>query len=316
MKKHIPTLFKTKHLATAFIIFFGVTHSINAATWTDVYYELGVNNSVSGNAYIAPAHITDNLGQAVSTTQTLFGEANVSAYAAPGVLRTGVSNFADVQSIAGTGVSDISFSTTQASFFDHITINPANTALLGQTGTVNGYLLLSGNNEALWNVTDNNSVYFNVSSSIMLQIFGTGVSGFVQAREIQGNSGGSITSIVDPVPSIIPVSFSTTFGSKTGIQYNMNLQGNASASFGFRECDGGIYPCGASASAALTADYMNSLIWGGISSITDASGNVIEFTLSSDSGFNYVSAVPVPAAVWLFSSGLLWLITIAKRKYV
>jgi len=37
-------------------------------------------------------------------------------------------------------------------------------------------------------------------------------------------------------------------------------------------------------------------------------------TLSALSGHNYVSSVPVPAAVWLFGSGLLGLIGVARRK--
>ena len=44
---------------------------------------------------------------------------------------------------------------------------------------------------------------------------------------------------------------------------------------------------------------------------TDSSGNTIFLGFGR---LNSVSAVPVPAALWLFSSGLLALISISRRK--
>lgn len=290
---------------------------VSAATWTDVYYELGNHNTVTGANYIAPAHITDNTGQAIDTIQSIDGKASIYAYAAPGVLKTSTSDSAAVNSIAFTGVSDYSFTTTQATFFDQLTVTPTDSSLLGQTGTLNAYLLLSGSMSDTWYVQNlNTPSYTNVSASSLLQIGGTGITGFIQARDIQGYSGGSLTDVTTPAPRIIQVSFSTTFGSPTGIQYFMNLQGTASASFGFRECGGGYGPCGAMAGADQLADFSHTLLWGGISGITDASGNFIDFMISSESGFDYASAVPVPAAFWMFVSGLAGMVGAARRKPV
>jgi hypothetical protein len=52
--------------------------------------------------------------------------------------------------------------------------------------------------------------------------------------------------------------------------------------------------------------------------VKDSFGNVIPFSLSTASGaalFNELAtAVPIPAAIWLFGSGLLGLIGIARSK--
>lgn len=68
------------------------------------------------------------------------------------------------------------------------------------------------------------------------------------------------------------------------------------------------------------ADLGNTIAWGGITELRDANGQLItDFSaISATSGFDYrnayVSAVPIPAAVWLFGSGLLGLIGVARRK--
>jgi len=314
MKPYTRTVFKAVNKATASLVVAGLCGQAGATTWTDVYYELGNQNSLAGDTYIAPAHITDNSGLPVNTTQSISGKATISAYASPGILKTSVWTIAGVQSLAGTGVSDISFTTTQASFFDQITANPVNPALNGQTVTIDGFFLLSGSMQASWYVQGNNSVYYNADTQAILQLSGTGITGFVQGREIQGSGG---TNVHAPAPSIIPVSFTTTLGSVTGIQYNMNLQGSSSASFGFRECDGVVYSCGATAGAEQTADFSHTLLWGGISSVTDVNGNPVALNSAlGQTGFNYLNAavVPIPAAAWLFGSGLLGLIGMARRK--
>lgn len=78
----------------------------------------------------------------------------------------------------------------------------------------------------------------------------------------------------------------------------------------------------ASAPGDLASAYSNfgsSGYWGGISDIHLADGTVLSgYSLTSDSGFNWTNAypttVPVPAALWLFGSGLLGLIGVSRRK--
>ena len=80
----------------------------------------------------------------------------------------------------------------------------------------------------------------------------------------------------------------------------------------------------ASAPGDLASAYSNfgsSGYWGGISDIHLADGTVLSgYSLTSDSGFDWNNAypaaapVPVPAAWWLFGSGWLGLIGVARRK--
>lgn len=297
----------------------GFSGAANAA-WIDVYYELGNENSQSGNTIIPAAHVPGytNTGEPVTTFQSIGGKATVNASASVGSLKTGIWDVSDVQSVALTGVSDKTWSHAAASWFDLVLFNPQNSALIGQTATVNASLLLTGSMQWNVNVFNNNSPYYDVSSKTKLSVSGTGIPGFVTAREDHVRSGTyGDTNVSVPAPSVIPVSFTVTLGSLNGMQYNLDLQGTSWASFGFRECGGGYGPCGAQASAQLTADYAHSLLWGGISSVTDANGNPIVLSSAlGETGFNYMNAavVPIPSTVWLFGSGLLGLVGVARRR--
>ncbi len=66
-----------------------------------------------------------------------------------------------------------------------------------------------------------------------------------------------------------------------------------------------------------SANFENTIYWGGISSITVNDVPLTNYQLISASGADYryaTAPVPLPAAVWLFGSGLLGLIGIARRK--
>lgn len=287
----------------------GISGTANAALtpWTQVYYELTNEDSQSGTTSIPPAQITSYTGQPVSTIQTI-GNVTVTASASPGVLKASVWSASSKDAVALTGVRDYATSHAAASFFDGITINSPNSALIGETVTVRGSLLLSGNMLAIYNVTGHTNPYkyYDVYADVMLQLSGTGISGFVTANETHGDRGGiGLLNVSLPAPSVIPVSFTTQLGSATGIQYNLDLQGQSLAAFGYPECGDGYGPCGAHVSSELTAAYDHSLLWGGISSVTDANGNpIVGFTVSSSSGFNYASAVPEPGTWVMMLLGL------------
>ncbi|CAG0938126.1 hypothetical protein GPROT2_00162 [Gammaproteobacteria bacterium] len=279
--------------------------SAQAATWTDVYYELNVSNSQTGSASIGGTHVQDPAGALVSMNETLGGQTAVWGSALPGLLKTGVWSSASVVS-QPSGISENNSVHGAASFFDQITILPADTSLLGQTVTINGRLLVSGSMVSLWHLQDANSLYYDIFGRVAASVGGTGISGFVTGREIHGRSGPyPEVSISEPLPLVIPVSFSASLGGVTGIQYNLDLQASASAAFGFRECGAGWGACGAIASAVSSGDYSNTVAWGGITSVTDANGNPIAFSVSSSSGVDYsVAVVPVPATLPLLLTAL------------
>lgn len=290
------------------VLSFANTANSALVPWTQVGYELNNENSQSGTAGVPYTTITGLTGNPVATGPLSIGKVTVSASASPGALKASVWNLSNVGSLALTGVTDYSISHATASFFDGITINVSNPALFGQPVTVNGSWRVSGSMLALYNVLRNNSAYYDVYARTMLSVSGTGIPGFISAMENRGASGtGGVTNVSVSAPSVIPVSFTAQLGIERGIQYGLDLQGQTFASFGFRECGVGYGPCGATASAELNADYGNSLLWGGISSITDANGNFLTgFTITSASNFNYLqaSSVPLPAPIWLFASSL------------
>ena len=59
--------------------------------------------------------------------------------------------------MANTSVSSRADSRARAAFFDGMTINSPNPALIGQTVTVNGSLLLSGGMVTMFNIINNNA---------------------------------------------------------------------------------------------------------------------------------------------------------------
>lgn len=66
----------------------------------------------------------------------------------------------------------------------------------------------------------------------------------------------------------------------------------------------------AGAVATASADFLNTLVWGGVQSVALLDGTpVTDWATTSGSGFDYGSAsvIPVPAAAWLFGSALLGL---------
>lgn len=290
----------------------------NAATWTGVYYELTTETTPGSLTTLDPTWVSSSTGQAVETTQLLGGVASMTGSASPGVLKASVWNAASVTSQPSIGVSHYTTSHAIAAFNDQMTLMPVNASLIGQTVTVNGSFTLSGDMLGVYRVEGNNSVNFDTDARVHLQISGTGIAGVVGAREIQGLDGiYGPTNIHEPAPTLIPLSFTATLGSATSIQYNLDLQGIANASFGFRECGGGYGPCSAVASALQEGNYANSMLWGGISGVTDAYGNPVDLgSALGDTGFDYLNAapVPVPAAVWLFGSGLMGLFGVARRR--
>ena len=304
------------------VVVLGFSGAAGATPWTQVWYGLQNYDSQSGNTIVPDTVITDTTGQPVTTGIQTIGNITSYASASPGVLKTSIWSASNKDSVANTAVSSMADSRARAAFSDGITINSPNAALFGQTVVVNSSLLLSGGMLTIFNIILNNSPPHDTYARVFLDLGGDGVSlgwgctgNTYTACDQHGYYGGVLANQSNPPPSVIPVSFTAQLGIKRGIQYSIELQGRSMAGFPAWECNGTTLPCDASASAELTANYANSLLWGGISSVTDASGDpIVGFTVSSDSGFNYAQAVPEPGswAMLLVAVGQLgWM---ARRK--
>lgn len=64
-------------------------------------------------------------------------------------------------------------------------------------------------------------------------------------------------------------------------------------------------------------DFMNTVLWGGTSCVLVNGGCVTGYSIISGSGINwdlaYSAVVPLPSAVWLFGSGFLGVVGVARR---
>ena len=180
-------------------------------------------------------------------------------------------------------------------------------------------------------------VYFSVSVShaATYQVLrGTLMSdGTIPLVEIAG--GGSFTegvfdgSATQCCSSLIDVS-----ATNTGLQSFVVLNGNAETYFASSGVDGGVHSAPTIDLSSMTADLSsfyinwngNEIYMGDVAMVSDLGSGVYELSWSVSDGalsaniptiFDLtmqVSAVPVPAAIWLFGSGLLGLVAFSRRR--
>jgi hypothetical protein len=183
---------------------------------------------------------------------------------------------------------------------DQITINPQNPALIGTLGTMTFLVEVSG---ALTATESSSSDANAVALWSMAAFTDFGNTAFVSAQlgttpyyETYGDASGGIYALTLPA----------TLGSPQALILTYEVLSQAAKNV-----------VATPASASASAQFGNTFRWLGIQSVMDETGTAIAFNVSSDSGVNWaqaVSAVPVPAAAWLFGTGLLGLIGISRRK--
>jgi hypothetical protein len=193
--------------------------------------------------------------------------------------------------------------------------------------TITSAWLLHGKNTTIADPhgtgTSDPVAYVTVLSDAKLSLAGTGITNGgppvliaeneIYAVNIPGDSPYQID--IEP-PSAIPLTF-TAF---SGILFQINVTLVAEASADVNSFDNITYNGGGS---EATADFGHTLLWGGISSIKDSQGNPItNWSVTSDSGFNYAESadVPEPSTFLLLTIGLscLFLVrrhTSATRKF-
>ena len=87
---------------------------------------------------------------------------------------------------------------------------------------------------------------------------------------------------------VIPISFTVIGGQKAPFGETLKLNGDARAETKFVAPE--------TVTAAFSASFKDTLSWGGISRVTDLNTGlpVLDYTVTSDSGFDYSQAAPVP----------------------
>lgn len=142
-----------------------------------------------------------------------------------------------------------------------------------------------------------------------------GSYGFEQGQSLFRNSTGTVNLTGDGHFGTSIYTADVLLGSNS-VQLRAEASASAAAGVFAHSAD----PRSVSAESAFASNLGNTVSWGGILGLTTSDGTAItDFSaVSGSSGFNYanayVGAVPVPAAAWLFGSGLLGLVGVLRRR--
>lgn len=257
--------------------------------------------SQSGVNYIDP-----RLGTANS--------ANGSATAGPGYLQ--LTAGATVSSTPPLGSSSLNLQNLTAlasgSFFDRLTIAPPTAAQQGASATVNAGLVIEGAlNAAATNTRTDPLAGFVGASNWRVAYKAANASGGSTGTFVPGFYGQySVDSSGVPrqqgpvLPGTIPVSFQIQFG----VPFDISLEATIVAIAQVSHATAKPLTDGVTVASAQ-AFFGNTVFWNGISSVVSGGQTITGFTVTSESGADYATAlkpqvVPVPAAGWLFGSAL------------
>ncbi len=138
---------------------------------------------------------------------------------------------------------------------------------------------------------------YNVGYAALWQESPGGYSSIISGSRVNTNPGGAYAQTILSNPFLL------TEGSTS-----INLLLQAYNSWGLEYLNQG-------ENVTSSIDFSNTAKIIGIEGFDSAGNSVVITSATGQSGTNYLlSAVPVPAAVWLFGSGLIGLISIARRK--
>lgn len=323
--------FKVLTLSTALggLMATSVTAMANSTVSADAriyssYGVLGDSNTDSGlSGQAAQTSASLSVGNPVYSSVapypavgTQMAQSSASAYAQEGTLRAHASGNASTAGIVQNAITAREFA--RANWNDNFIVDGGN-ALYGTSGYITALLNLNGTfggNTGFMGPNDYPAM------DVVVRLLGTGMTVPIYSEpNVIGTCEGwaycarliddtslqlSFSNFTPAVALNIPV----LFGYGTSLSYTLDIVATAS---------GSTFVGGTGTAADAYADFSHTVLWGGISGVFDANGvPVTAFSLSSTSGFNYAQAavVPVPAAVWLFGSGLLGLIGVARRKFV
>jgi hypothetical protein len=200
------------------------------------------------------------------------------------------------------------------SFMDSLLIIPDDDALVGQSGTMNGSIQVDfmASTSAVASPTESTEKF---GAEVQWSLSGAGqASGYQFDTDedvpysyysvLGGNTGSS------PAPSSITVPISVGF--VFGEDFDFGLEFAAVATGGGTDGPG----LGEDWVAFSALNFLNTITWQGISSVTDSEGTPIAFLINSESNTDWTApatAVPAPAGVWLLGTGLAGLVLRRRR---
>lgn len=218
--------------------------------------------------------------------------------------------------VSGDG-DGLSGAAVNAGFGELVTIN--NPALTGQQGSMTAAILL----DVSPGLITQNSGPPGVQSQVILDwyLYTTGTvlsspGGTITGHYTEDDETPEVSYIcgagptcLDPAPGsvLIPLTWSFTFGQS----FSLDMQMSA-----FATATGTGYDAGSFA-AEGSLNFLNTVAWQGITSVTQGDGSPVDFTITSESGTDYtqaITAVPAPAGLWLLGSGIVALAARRRRQ--
>jgi len=250
---------------------------------------LGTANSANGSATAGPGFLQLTAGASVSSTPPL---GNTSP---------------NLQKLT---------SFVSGSSIDRITIAAPTPAQQGASATVTAGLVIEGTLGAdAVNTNVDPMAGFVSAANWRLAYQTAGASGGSTATFVPGffgqlsvNSSGVSTLQGPMLPTTIPVIFNVQFG----VPFDISIQATVVAIAQLSSTTAKPLSDGVTVASAQ-ALFGNTVFWNGISSVVSGGQTITDFTVTSESGANYATAlrpqvVPAPAAVWLLGTGLAGLV--------
>jgi hypothetical protein len=245
--------------------------------------------------------ITDTQQPAASSNAFVTYNGTASAVARPKMLKLGVSAFASASANypspvglgGGQGVASEVQVKAEASLIDTLTFVPPTPNMQGQSFQTETFWNLHGDlfaDASTGTATGSQVFYTTAGGGANLTVAGTGISLVNDAAENVFNidPAGNMTRVVVPTPSMIFVTIKGFWGAPMDVDYDLTLNAGASATTTDILLNG-------SAAAIGSGDFSHTMSWGGISTITDSSGNPITgWSVTSASGYDWSQPSPVP----------------------
>lgn len=312
-------IFKSRFITPGVIVLCGVLTNASASVITSTQVDVGLFNNNYGTVVTQDGYYSNNPSASLQNyqqsftgtnstggTQTMDMTASATADAAAGVLKSSstlsVSNpyynasnpvYVDPSfNINSSGSPDEIEVDSQARFDDSLLVDAA-----GSLSSLNVFVSLTGT------ITDNTGLPwyadpFYTQASVVVADASGNTCGTCGSGNVSGTGSYNQTfELTIPVsdPNAVDLGI---------LMYSYNWMSLNSQNYS------------ESGSYTSTLDFSHTLQITGIQGLDGNGNNVPLNSVTGSAGYSYpiASAVPVPAAVWLFGSGLLGLIGVARRR--